>query len=584
MNRNSDKEGGEQMKILNKLSFYKKIFLACLLTALVPLLCSSVVMIRLFTASLDRQNLEEGRTQITKAEARLEAVFEKCEEACETIVTDKKTARIMIEKSEADHQREMYLSLYQATQETSGYARFSIYDAGGHLRYTTDTEGKTKDLPVFWGLLRKASRVDDIVYYRTDPDLSITNSDILLQGARPLYTEGGAKTGYIVFDFTRENLDDLLGAEVSSGDVLLLLDTHKRTVYCSGQDKNQFQTGDMIEKILNNRKMTDGGHDREQYLISHGGKTGFYFLLCRQAPMSQPAVQTMWTVSLCLSALGLFLCLAVSGVLTGSIARPVQTLDEAMEKVKKGDLSIRIHTQSNDEMGRLTRSFNQMTEDLGRYLEDKVQQQKDLNETRLKLYQTQLNPHFLYNTLDTIKWEARIRQVPRIAVLAENLAIILRKSISSKPFIPLREELETIDSYVEVQKIRFTGRFLCEKEIPDQLEECMVPKMILQPLVENAIIHGLEGCESGYICIYAGREGDILNISITDDGRGMSPEILAWINSPEPQKRDGHLGLYNIMRILKLYYGNEYGLKAEVTDDGTTVTLRLPVRKEGDDV
>ena len=141
--------------------------------------------------------------------------------------------------------------------------------------------------------------------------------------------------------------------------------------------------------------------------------------------------------------------------------------------------------------------------------------------------------------------------------------------------------METIDSYVEVQKIRFTGRFLCEKEIPDQLEECLVPKMILQPLVENAIIHGLEGCENGYICIYAGREGDVLNISITDDGRGMSPEILAWINSPEPEKRDGHLGLYNIMRILKLYYGNEYGLKAEVTEDGTTVTLRLPDVRSG---
>ena len=179
-----------------------------------------------------------------------------------------------------------------------------------------------------------------------------------------------------------------------------------------------------------------------------------------------------------------------------------------------------------------------------------MQRQKDLNETTLKLYQTQLNPHFLYNTLDTIKWEARIRQVPRIAVLAENLAIILRKSISSK-------------------------------QIPDQLEECLVPKMILQPLVENAIIHGLEGCENGYICIYAGREGDVLNISITDDGRGMSPEILAWINSPEPEKREGHLGLYNIMRILKLYYGNEYGLKAEVTEDGTTVTLRLPDVRSG---
>ena len=568
------------MKILNKLSFHKKIFLACLLTALVPLLCSSVVMIRLFTAALDRQNLDEGRTQITKAEARLEAVFEKCEEACKTIATDKKTARIMIEKSEADHQREMYLSLYQATQETSGYARFSIYDSGGHLRYTTDTEGKEKDLPVFWGLLRKASRTDDIVYYRTDPDLSITDGDILLQGARPLYTEGGAKTGYIVFDFTRENLDDLLGAEVSSGDVLLLLDTHKRTVYCSGQDKSQVQTGDMIEKILENRKMSDAVHDREQYLVSHGGKTGFYFLLCRQAPMSQPAVQTMWTVSLCLSALGLFLCLAVSGVLTGSIARPVQTLDEAMEKVKKGDLSIRIHTQSNDEMGRLTRSFNQMTEDLGRYLEDKVQRQKDLNETTLKLYQTQLNPHFLYNTLDTIKWEARIRQVPRIAVLAENLAVILRKSISSKPFIQLREELDTIESYIKIQKIRFAGRFLYETEVPDMLEDCVIPKMILQPLVENAIIHGLDGCANGYICIYAAQKDGILRISVTDDGCGMGQEMLDWMNSPNPAKRDGHLGLYNVIQILKLYYGEEYGIQAESDTSGTTVTIRLPAKKE----
>lgn len=116
--------------------------------------------------------------------------------------------------------------------------------------------GEGKRPACILGLLRKASRTDDIVYYRTDPDLSITDGDILLQGARPLYTEGGGKNWLYCFDFTRENLDDLLGAEVSSGDVLLLLDTHKRTVYCSGQDKSQVQTGDMIEKILENRKMS----------------------------------------------------------------------------------------------------------------------------------------------------------------------------------------------------------------------------------------------------------------------------------------------------------------------------------------
>ena len=213
-----------------------------------------------------------------------------------------------------------------------------------------------------------------------------------------------------------------------------------------------------------------------------------------------------------------------------------------------------------------------------------IEAERQKTEAELKNLKNQLNPHFLYNTLDSIKWNARINQVPEIAVLAENLAVILRKSISSRPFITLREELETIESYVEIQKIRFTGRFLYETEIPDQLEDCMVPKMILQPLVENAIIHGLDGCGHGYICIYAFQKEGILNISVTDNGCGMSREMEDWINSDAPAKRDGHLGLYNVINILKIYYGQEYGVKAAVTEDGTTITLRLPVQKEVPDV
>ena len=116
------------------------------------------------------------------------------------------------------------------------------------------------------------------------------------------------------------------------------------------------------------------------------------------------------------------------------------------------------------------------------------------------------------------------------------------------------------------------------------MEECLIPKMILQPLVENAIIHGLDGSENGYICVYGARDGEDLLISVTDDGRGMSREMLDWINSPNPQKRDGHLGLYNVIYILKLYYGEKYGIKASAAEEGTTITLRLPFRKEVPDV
>ena len=303
-------------------------------------------------------------------------------------------------------------------------------------------------------------------------------------------------------------------------------------------------------------------------------------ILCRQAPISAPAVRMMGTVVLALSLLSLALSLVISEALARHITRPVSRLDKAIAKVKDGDLSIQVKVKTNDELGRLTESFNQMVKDLKRYLEDRVQRQKDLNETTLRLYQTQLNPHFLYNTLDTIKWSAKIHQIPEIAVLAENLAVILRKSISSKPFIQLREELDTIESYIKIQKIRFAGRFLYETEIPDVLEDCVIPKMILQPLVENAIIHGLDGCANGYICIYAAQKDGILRISVTDDGCGMGQEMLDWMNSPNPAKRDGHLGLYNVIQILKLYYGEEYGIQAESDTSGTTVTIRLPAKKE----
>ena len=563
------------------LSFKNRVFFMCLLATLVPLLISSVVMVHIFTMSLNRQSEGTAKQQITEISERFSRLLEDCENTCAELTADGSAAWNLIDNTTIEIQKGMYLSLYQAVQEIYGHAQCSVYDAGGRLRFTTDTLPREGKLPVYWGLLRKASQNEGMTYYRTDPYLAVTNPSILMQGAYSLENPHGARTGYVVLDFTRDNFDNVFSGFYSLTDMILILDDHRKPVYCSRPDYSEAQISGIIAELMKPQGTAEAGKGAQQYLCLREPERGFYVILCRQAPISAPAVRMMGTVVLALSLLSLALSLVISEALARHITRPVSRLDKAIAKVKDGDLSIQVKVKTNDELGRLTESFNQMVKDLKRYLEDRVQRQKDLNETTLRLYQTQLNPHFLYNTLDTIKWSAKIHQIPEIAVLAENLAIILRKSISSKPFIPLREELETIDSYVEVQKIRFTGRFLCEKEIPDQLEECLVPKMILQPLVENAIIHGLEGCENGYICIYAGREGDVLNISITDDGRGMSPEILAWINSPEPEKRDGHLGLYNIMRILKLYYGNEYGLKAEVTEDGTTVTLRLPDVRSG---
>ena len=562
------------------LSFKNRVFFMCLLATLVPLLISSVVMVHIFTMSLNRQSEGTAKQQITEISERFSRLLEDCENTCAELTADGSAAWNLIDNTTIEIQKGMYLSLYQAVQEIYGHAQCSVYDAGGRLRFTTDTLPREGKLPVYWGLLRKASQNEGMTYYRTDPYLAVTNPSILMQGAYSLENPHGARTGYVVLDFTRDNFDNVFSGFYSLTDMILILDDHRKPVYCSRPDYSEAQISGIIAELMKPQGTAEAGKGAQQYLCLREPERGFYVILCRQAPISAPAVRMMGTVVLALSLLSLALSLVISEALARHITRPVSRLDKAIAKVKDGDLSIQVKVKINDELGRLTESFNQMVKDLKRYLEDRVQRQKDLNETTLRLYQTQLNPHFLYNTLDTIKWSAKIHQIPEIAVLAENLAVILRKSISSKPFIQLREELDTIESYIKIQKIRFAGRFLYETEIPDVLEDCVIPKMILQPLVENAIIHGLDGCANGYICIYAAQKDGILRISVTDDGCGMGQEMLDWMNSPNPAKRDGHLGLYNVIQILKLYYGEEYGIQAESDTSGTTVTIRLPAKKE----
>ena len=562
------------------LSFKNRVFFMCLLATLVPLLISSVVMVHIFTMSLNRQSEGTAKQQITEISERFSRLLEDCENTCAELTADGSAAWNLIDNTTIEIQKGMYLSLYQAVQEIYGHAQCSVYDAGGRLRFTTDTLPREGKLPVYWGLLRKASQNEGMTYYRTDPYLAVTNPSILMQGAYSLENPHGARTGYVVLDFTRDNFDNVFSGFYSLTDMILILDDHRKPVYCSRPDYSEAQISGIIAELMKPQGTAEAGKGAQQYLCLREPERGFYVILCRQAPISAPAVRMMGTVVLALSLLSLALSLVISEALARHITRPVSRLDKAIAKVKDGDLSIQVKVKTSDELGRLTESFNQMVKDLKRYLEDRVQRQKDLNETTLRLYQTQLNPHFLYNTLDTIKWSAKIHQIPEIAVLAENLAVILRKSISSKPFIQLREELDTIESYIKIQKIRFAGRSLYETEVPDMLEDCVIPKMILQPLVENAIIHGLDGCANGYICIYAAQKDGILRISVTDDGCGMGQEMLDWMNSPNPAKRDGHLGLYNVIQILKLYYGEEYGIQAESDTSGTTVTIRLPAKKE----
>ena len=197
------------------------------------------------------------------------------------------------------------------------------------------------------------------------------------------------------------------------------------------------------------------------------------------------------------------------------------------------------------------------------------------------MLQAQLNPHFLGNTLDTMKWISKINNMPEVAMMSTDLADILRFCISGEEFVPLYRELEILERYIEIQRIRLSDQFSFQVDVPEELLGHPVPKMILQPIVENAILHGLVGVERSLIRVKAEKwqEGS-LRVTVTDNGRGIPEEMAGKPYSRETLPDKHHLGLYNVHMILKLHYAEDAGLFLDRGPDGTgtSVTATLPLQ------
>ena len=256
-------------------------------------------------------------------------------------------------------------------------------------------------------------------------------------------------------------------------------------------------------------------------------------------------------------------------------------MSEAMAEAQRGNFALRLPDGREDELGRLNDNFNRMMAGYQENLRRSVQHEKELNDTRLRMLQAQLNPHFLYNTLDSMKWMGITHQAPEVATLAADLASLLRAGISGNDFVSLEEELELVERYIDIQSIRFEDRFTCEIAVEEKFQRCMVPKLVLQPIVENALLHGVSDMEDGFIKIWTEGDAEVITIFVSDNGRGMPPEFVEAINRGDAREAGGHLGIYNVNSIIKLHFGARYGLSAQsAPGEGMRVGVRLPNRQK----
>ncbi|OKP69827.1 histidine kinase [Paenibacillus sp. P3E] len=289
--------------------------------------------------------------------------------------------------------------------------------------------------------------------------------------------------------------------------------------------------------------------------------------------------------------------MTASFYLAHSISRPIGQLASFMSKAQSGDLTIRYWGNRSDEIGLLGRSFNSMLAQISRLLSLTELQARQKREAELRSLQAHIKPHFLYNTLDTIHWMARNKGADDIAEVVQSLSKLFRLGLSKgSDLVPLSDELEHMVSYLKIQQVRYSSKLAYRIEVEPQLDELYVLKLLLQPIVENAIYHGIkERRGPGHISIEVAQQAGELYLTVRDDGAGMTPERLAMlqkrlaavgsnagdtgdIEQPLPDSAGSGYGILNVQARIRLTYGEPYGLQIESERGvGTVVTVRHPV-------
>ena len=281
-------------------------------------------------------------------------------------------------------------------------------------------------------------------------------------------------------------------------------------------------------------------------------------------------------------------------VMAGRITRPLYSLIDSMDKVGHGDFSHRIaftERRANEDVRRLSEDFNLMIDRIDALVENLRQQEKEATLTQVIALQAQINPHFLYNTLDLIRGLASWKKIAKVDETAAALAELFRYSID-QPDEPvrLRDEVRALSNYLKIQQLRFEDRFRAVLSVDAGAGECLVPRLILQPVVENAFRHGLEpktgpGEVMISACVKGGPDMQTLRIDVHDTGIGMNPfdvrTISQALDATEPRHDTmlgSGVGLRNVHRRIRMSYGPPFGVTIESADGfGTTITVLLPV-------
>ena len=327
----------------------------------------------------------------------------------------------------------------------------------------------------------------------------------------------------------------------------------------------------------------EGDHSR-LYTISKSEKTGWTVVGVAYTAELMKGKEETQLIYLLTAGILLAGAVIIAIVMSSTITKPIKVLKDSMKEVEKGNFeSANIELHSKNEIGSLSNSFNVMTQEIQNLMEQNIVEQRQKRKSELKALQSQINPHFLYNTLDSIIWMSEGGKTKEVVLMTSSLAKLMRQSFSNQAeTVSIDKEIEYVRSYLTIQKMRYKDKLEFEISIDESIRHAEIVKLVLQPIVENAIYHGIKyKDEIGLIRIEGFEKDGKIVIMIKDNGAGMDKETLEHILEENKENyRSNGVGIYNVHMRLQLYYGPDYGIKYESRlGAGTIATVTIPVRQ-----
>lgn len=397
-------------------------------------------------------------------------------------------------------------------------------------------------------------------------------------------------TGVFFVDLNYNSIRDLC-ERISLGDkgYIYILDEDGGIVYHPQQQLIYSGMKDeLIAEVMNTEIPSFRTKDGRLYTVSRSEETGWIVVGVSYVSELMEGADEARITYLLVAMLLLTVAMLLALLLSDKITRPIKSLELSMKEVEKGNFAhVALEVRENNEIGRLSRKFNSMTREIQKLMEESEREQRAKRRYELKALQSQINPHFLYNTLDSIIWMAEWGKNQEVVKMTSSLARLLRRSISNEQeVVTIEEEIDYTEAYLTIQKMRYQDKLEYEIMVDPDIRNEETVKLVLQPLVENAIYHGIKYKEGkGLIQIRGFREETGIALQIQDDGRGMDQNTLDHIFEKHVRDtKSNGVGLQNVHERIRLYYGTAYGLSFESEPGkGTTVTVRLPGRKEEPD-